>query len=111
MNSTHTTTITPEQIDEAIQRAYGLGQVNGYLEGYDHFLQAQEISPGQREQELAHLCRTMRAGIEKLVRVNRYLFRLISPHEKANSSIAKAVAVFTHIRNEQKTQGKRKRKS
>ncbi len=80
---------------EAIRMA---GEQRGQLEAYDHVMQGRGIRPGKREARLAEQCRIQMAQIERLIRVNRFLFKLLGethPRKQSIRPIPKAVKVFT----------------
>jgi len=85
-------------LSDAIEAVRMAGEQRGELEAYEHYM-ATRADPSDREQRLADQCRIVTAQMERLIRVNRYLFTLIehSPHKKPGRTHDKPVDVFSRM--------------
>ncbi len=82
-------------LSEVIELVRVHGEHKGRQEAYGQYRQAHDVAAGQREQELAHRCQVLLAQMERLIRVNRYLFSLIEDARDGKRANDNPMAVFS----------------
>lgn len=87
--------IPESMLDDVVNAIQLAGELRGETEAYDHYMQTRAIKTSKREKRLGQQCHLLLANMERLLRVNRFLFNLLAEKNRRHRANDHALEVFT----------------